>query len=264
MKTSSVHSSFTGLALKSVGLIMIVSALLEYIILAIPSPGVDLKDPTLWRQWQLEFTTQIVDRGIIPMVGVALLLTGYWVANNFGGSRTEPNASGGYLKTGVLLLSSFLGLIFLLLVPLHFNNVRVQANQRLQQIEQQATQQETQLDAQAKQLGTLVKAPEQIEQVEQRIDQQLQQAIESGQVPPQQIAQAEAFKKQLQAIKENPEALNQQVEARQTQIRTSKLEEEKRVTTNLWKSGIRTGLSSLFLAIGYIVIGWTGLRSLSS
>lgn len=59
MKSSVVYSPFTALALKTVGLILIVSALLDYVILAIPF------NP-LQREWQLSFTTQIVDRGVIP------------------------------------------------------------------------------------------------------------------------------------------------------------------------------------------------------
>jgi hypothetical protein len=62
MKSSPVYSPFTALALKVVGLIMIVSSLVDYIFLAIPLNAGQ-------RAWQLAYVGQLVDRGILPMVG---------------------------------------------------------------------------------------------------------------------------------------------------------------------------------------------------
>lgn len=233
---------------------MILSSLLDYIILAIPfSP--------LKPEWQFSFTTQMVDRGIIPMVGIALLLAGYWIGNS-GSSSAEPRSAVQDLRFWALILASILGLIFLLLVPLHVNNIRLQSNKALERIEEQAKAAETQVQDQAKQFDALLKNPQQLAQVEQRLDQQLQAATQSGQVPPEQLAQAQGFMQQLEAIKKNPKALNQKVSERQTEIRTKKLEAESQARTEALKSGIRTGLSSLLLAIGYFLIGVIGLRSL--
>jgi hypothetical protein len=248
MKSSSVYSPFTALALKIVGLIMILSSLLDYIILAIPSPGVS----PLKSEWQLALTSQLVDRGIIPMVGIALLVTGYWIANSVGASEAKSSVQD--LRFWAFILSSLLGLIFLLLVPLHFNNIRLQSDAALKQINQRATQAETQLDNQTKQVDALVKDPQKLSE--------LDKAIQSGQVKGPQLAQLQALREQLNTFKQDPKALNQQVEAAQTQIRSGRLEAEKRARSEALKLGLRTGLSSLLLAIGYIAIGWTGLRNL--
>ncbi|NEO31474.1 MAG: hypothetical protein F6K36_13770 [Symploca sp. SIO3C6] len=259
MKTSSVYSPFTALTLKLVGLVMIVSSLLDYIILAIPSNSFESADA--FRNWQWAVTTQSVDRGVVPLVGIALFLVGYWIRNSFNDRGTEPTSYTGEIRFWVLVLSTILGLLFLLLVLLHTSNTLWRSNKAFEQIEQQATQVETQLRTTTEQLKT----PEGIERAQQRLA-QLERAIESGQVPqaqlPQAQAQLQAIKAQLQALKENPEAVNQKFDENLNQILSRKLEAENRVKANVWKSGIKTIVSSLLLAIGYTFIGWTGLRSL--
>ncbi|MBD0363495.1 MAG: hypothetical protein ICV55_12110 [Coleofasciculus sp. C3-bin4] len=247
MQSSPAYSPFTALTLKVVGLIMIVSSLLDFIILAIPFKPLD-------RAWQLGFTTQIVDRGIIPMVGIALLVAGYWIGNSIGGSSTEPKSSVQDLRFWAFLLSTLLGLIFLLLVPLHFINISKQSDEALKQITQKASQAEVQLDSQTKQVDAIVKDPQKLSELER--------AIESGQVQGEQLARLQALREQLQTFKKDPKALKEQVAAAQTQIRSGKLEAENRAKTEALKLGLRTGLSSLLLAVGYSAIGWTGLRSL--
>ncbi|NEO42551.1 MAG: hypothetical protein F6J90_42040 [Moorea sp. SIOASIH] len=263
MNTNSVYSSFTALTLKVVGLIMIVSSLLDYIILAIPPQGASLLKP----EWQLNFATQVVDRGIIPMVGIGFLFAGYWIAQSAATASTEPKSSVQDLRFWVLCLSSFLGLVFLLMVPLHLNNLRLQSSQALEQINQRAKTAEVQLENRTQQVTELLKSPQGIAQVEKRLA-DLDAAIKSGRIPAQQLDQAKAqanrVRQQLQAIKENPDLLNQEVEQNINQIRSQKLQLEKRATTEAFKLGIKTGLSSLLLAIGYIAIGWTGLRGLGS
>ncbi len=236
---------------------MIVSSLLDYIILAIPFKALD-------EAWMANFTTQIVDRGIIPMVGIALLLAGYWIGSSLSGGSSEPRSLVQDLRFWALILSSILGLIFLLLIPLYARNIQVQSTKALQRIDEQAKVAETQLESQAQQFDALLKNPDQLGQVEQRLTQQLQAATQSGQVPPEQLAQAQDFMQQLEALKKNPKALTQRVAERQTEIRSKQLEAKNQAQTEALKLGIRTGLSSLLLAIGYSLIGWMGLRSLGN
>ncbi|MEW6496732.1 MAG: HpsJ family protein [Cyanobacteriota bacterium] len=245
MTSSPIYSPFTALALKVVGLIMIVSSLLDYIFLAIPfNPG--------QRAWQLALTTQLVDRGILPMVGIAFLLVGYWISNSMGApSARKPLVQD--LRFWALLLSSILGLIFLLLVPLHINNVVQQSNEAFKQINQGASQAQSLLEAQTKQVDELVKDPQRLSELEK--------AINSGQVQGQQLAQLQALRDKLNTFKKDPKALNQEVGAAQERITREKQQKESQARTETLKIGLRTSLSSLFLAIGYIAIGWSGLRS---
>ena len=80
-------SSVAARTLKVVGIILILSALLDCIVLSLPGETSDMIN----RGWQLAAATQIVDRGIIPLIGIALLLTGFWVDSSTGVSIERRN-----------------------------------------------------------------------------------------------------------------------------------------------------------------------------
>lgn len=230
---------------------MILAALLDMIVLPIPYNWVD-------RAWQISFTTQVVDRGIIPLLGLALLMTGLWFEGGSAGKAKGLNRSKG-LKTSALVLACVLGLFYILIFPLHLNNVRLDSRQTQEQISQEATQAEAQLDSRLN-----AEVGQQQGQISQLLanPQQLAQALQSGQVTQEQAALLEEFR-------DDPAALDQFLEERAGQLRTQlqteigmrREEATSRAKTEALKSGLRIGLSSLLLAIGYIVVGWTGLKT---
>jgi len=254
MKSSPVYSPFTALALKVVGLIMIVSSLVDYIFLAIPLNAGQ-------RAWQLAYVGQLVDRGILPMVGIAFLLLGYWLESSMGASASEQRSLIQDLRFWALCLSSLLGLIFLLVVPLHINNVVQQSDVELKQLNDRVTLAQSQIEGRAQQIAALVKDPKGLAQLKQQLG-ELDQALESGRVPAEQQPQAKAYRQLLQTITQNPtKAISQEVDAAKAKITKDKQDLENQTKTGALKSALRTGLSSLLLAIGYIIIGWSGLRS---
>lgn len=248
--SSSTASPLAAISLKLVGIVTILSSLLDFLILLLPP---DLLNP----QWQLNVTTQIVDRGIVPFVGIALLLAGFWIDRSVGKSGQPANLLFD-LRFWSCLVASVLGLVFLLLAFLHINNVRITARDALGRVEQEASQATTQLEQRLE--GELSQQQNQLELLLQD-DDRLQQAITSGQVS-----------EDLLQFKDDPGALDQFLdqragEARQrieTEIGTRREDARKRVRQEAIKSGIRISFSSLLLAIGYTVVGWTGLRRLMS
>jgi hypothetical protein len=254
-----IISQFTSFCLKLVGLILILSSLLDYLTLAIPPELLD-------SQWQFNFTTQVVDRGIVPMVGIAFILVGYWIDAS-AGSRVKK--SGFELRVPIFILSSFLGLIFLLLVPLHLNNLRQVSSSTLTQIEQRADQAESNIKAQYDQLNILANDPQRLQQLDSQIK-EIDGILASGQLQGnalnnEQIQSLEERKKQLQNFRElaqNPEDLEGRLSQLQNQLRDERLEQENRAKANALKQGLRTGLNSLLLAIGYIALGWLGLKNM--
>lgn len=249
--------------LKLVGVILILSFLLDFVILSFPFRTLD-------KGWQINFATQMIDRGVIPMVGLALIFAGYWINNSAEQAPTNRTAWLD-LKLWALLLSSLLGLLFLVLFPLHINNVRQASAQTIQRINQEATQAETQLQTRLTSDQAQAQLQNQQTQVKSQIndllknEQLLNQALQSEQVP-------EQFKNLLRQSQANPQGLDQLLEQQfnaetlrnqgVTQIERRKLEAEQQATQEAWKSGLRVGMSSLLLSIGYIAIGWTGLRSI--
>jgi hypothetical protein len=259
----------TALSLKVVGVILILSFLLDFLILLLPFQATD-------RGWQINLATALVDRGIVPMVGLGILFAAYWIENASGSDRS-PMID---LRFPALILSSILGLLFLLIFPLHLNNVRQASTQTVNQINQDAEQAENQLNNQLAQFQAQVNNEQgkaQLEQVRNQAkaqftellkdEQKYKQALENPQIP-------QAQKELLKKFKANPQELDkfiaQQtdpqglVNQRRTQIRQRKEEAEKQAKDSAWKSGLRIGISSLLLSIGYIIIGWTGLKGLGA
>ena len=87
--------------LRVVGYILIISSLLDYITLLATANFQDKQSLAL-------AITQLVDRGVIPMIGLALAITGAWLeANATGTDRAKPFIS---LKFWALVISGLLGL----------------------------------------------------------------------------------------------------------------------------------------------------------
>lgn len=257
MNSNPAFASFTAIALKVVAVILILSSLVDYITLLIPF------DPTV-PQWQIGFTNAIVDRGIIPMVGIVFLLIGYWVGNT-----VEPGGRGGSMFTDLrfwaFLLASVLGLLFLLLVPLHISNLSRISADRLEEIDQQASTLEAQITQQQERIDALLGDTAQLDQQVAQLDEVIESGSFQGQeIPPEQLAQAEQLRTQILTVRENPELVQEEIEQRKTELATQRAELESQAKTEAFKNGIRIGISSFLLAIGYIAIGWTGFKGLGT
>lgn len=259
--TSRQFSSTTSLILKLVGGILILSSLVDYLVLLIPLN-------LLNRGWQINVASSLVDRGIVPMVGMAIIFIAFWMDSATEGS-TKPAKPFTSLRFWVALLASLLGLLYLLLFPLHLNNTRLARAEALSEINKQASEAQTQLETQ-------ISSDQFQQQIQQRKTQlrdqfaglaqnpdALNQALSNPNVPPE-------VKTILEQSKSNPRAieefLNQQADTLPTQllgqIRDRKQELEQQAKTQSLKSSLQTGVSSLLLAIGYITLGWTGLKGL--
>lgn len=257
-------SSVAARTLKVVGIILILSALLDCIVLSLPGETSDMIN----RGWQLAAATQIVDRGIIPLMGIALLMTGFWVDSSTGVSIERRNFWLD-LRFWALLISSLLGLIYLLLVPVHLNNTRLELKDALVQVDREAGQAEGQLEAQMKSEQFKTQIEQLKSQRRSQIGSLLQdegkmaQALNSPEVP-------KELKAVLRDSKNDPKALDKFLEQQaqelpnqaRNEIRTRKQQKEKELRTRSRNSSLQTGISSLLLAIGYITVGWTGLRSM--
>ncbi|MEC4805294.1 MAG: HpsJ family protein [Jaaginema sp. PMC 1079.18] len=260
MNSNPAFASFTAIALKVVAVILILSSLVDYITLLIPF------NPTV-TEWQVGFTNAIVDRGIIPMVGIVFLLIGYWISNT-----VEPIGGGSMfadLRFWAFLLASILGLLFLLLVPLHISNLSNLSADRLTAIDQEASTLEERISLEEERLKNTLNDQAQLDQQLKQLDTIIESgAVQGQELSPEQIQQAEALRQQLLTARENPEALQTElqteIDKRKTELATQRTELESQAKTEAFKNGIRIGISSFLLAIGYIAIGWTGFKGLGT
>ncbi|MGG6237528.1 hormogonium polysaccharide biosynthesis protein HpsJ [Nodosilinea sp. AN01ver1] len=248
--TSPVASPLAAIALKVAGAIAILSALLDFLILLIPPNPTNV-------QWQLATTTQLVDRGIVPLIGIALLLVGLWVDSSVGRMAQRKSLTTD-LRFWACALASVLGLVYLLLTLLHLNAVRLSSQTALAQVGTEASQAatelqqrlSTELSQQQSQLGAVLQNEE-----------LLNQAIQSGQLPPDIEQYRDDPDGLTQFLQQRADQAQQQIEA---EIGTRRAEAERRVRTEAWRSAIRISVISLLLAAGFSIIGWLGLRRLLS
>ena len=251
--------AFTSLSLKLIGVVLILSSLLDYITLAIPF---NLQSS----QWQIGLVTSIVERGIVPLVGIGFMLIGYCIDNL---NDATPSKSFEFnLQISIYVLATIMGLIFLLMVPLHLNNLNEAKINALNQIEQGAGQGADQIQAFLSQIDQLSKNPQRLSQQIQ----QLNQVVESGQVQGQslnsqqleRLQQQRTQLEQLQDLSKNPteyknriDELTKQLEG---QLVNQRRQAENKAKTQALKQSLRIGLSSLMLAIIYSVVGWIGFK----
>ncbi len=254
------YSAFTSLTLKLIGVVFVLSSLLDQITIILP--------PQFSNQsWIVGSIAQIVDRGVVPLVGMAFMLVGYFID---GLANANPLKKSGFnLKLPIYMLATLWGLVFLLMVPFYLINLNNVKTNALEQIQERVGQQAEQIEQNLSQLNNLSNNPGQLNATLR----QLNQAIEAGQVQGRQLnaQQLEGLRQQrdqlqgLRDLAQNPEEFKKRIEERKNQLETQLLnnrkEIENRTTIEALERSLSTGLSSLMLAIVYSVIGWFGLKS---
>ena len=254
--SSSKISNFTSLCLKTIGGILILTSILDYLTLAIPLQFSDV-------QWQISLTSQMVDRGIVPMVGITFVVLSYWLESNLSQAKTNKGFD---LRLPAFCLSLFLGVIFFLLVPLHLNNLRFVSSQNLAQIDASAEEAQSLISQRYEQL----KNPQSIQLITRRIG-DIDQTLNSGKlegktITPEQRQQLTSTKEQLETLNQNaknPESIDARLNEAQNKLKTETSAQKNKAKTQAVKQGLRIGISSLLLSIGYLLMGWFGLQSLN-
>lgn len=256
-------STFTSLALKLSGLIFIVSFLLDVLILPLTS------DPFPYNftnsQWQLAFVTTWVDRGVVPLIGITLVLVGYWIDSS--AKDASPKKSKIDVRLPIFILSSIFGILYLLMIPVQWNNINQIKNTTLTQITQGVGQGEQQIQSYLAQIQTLSQNPQQLnQQIEQRT-----QVIESGQfqgqpLSPEQLQNLRQQREQLSNLRElakKPKEFKQKIDEIKNQLQTTLQDRQNKAQNQArldgFKQFFRIAIQAMLLAIGFAVIGWLGL-----
>ncbi len=247
-----VSSFLTPLALKTAGAVLILSSLIDLIfMLRFPPENLVLEDNTWW----LYATNQLVDRGLLPLVGIAFVVAGDWikiVSTEDGGDR------GNAWRIGTFSLASLLGLIFVLIIPFQLMTTNEIKDRDIKKISTQFVEIEQKIKTNLQQIGSQSKdkIKEQLKQEITAIDKN----IKEGKVPSESIANAQAQKAKLESLLADPSKISQESEQNLQQLQKQKKQLETQADERMLKTGVRTSLASLLLAIAYIAIGWTGLR----
>jgi hypothetical protein len=253
------------LALKIVGIICILSFFVDFLFLISPFQPTD-------RLWLIGLLRNLVDRGVVPLVGVGFILVGSGME-----SSDTPSLN---LKLPTFILSILLGLMFFVIAPLHVINVNQYKVQTVDRFNREANQLENQIKAQAAQVQTQLGNQQVKDALEKqkaafkeqlagqlneviKDEQRYNQALNNPSIPQPQ-------KDLLKKYKTDPKALDdfianqtdpQQIATQRAgQIRDQKEQRLKQTEQDAWKE-VRVALSSFLLSIAFVVIGWTGLRN---
>jgi hypothetical protein len=203
--------------------------------------------------WSLNFTTIIVEEGIIPILGIALMFCAYGFEEILGLAPPQPKLRWNSIKFWVYLLSFFFGIIFLLIIPLHISNAVAVSNEAVETANKTAKEEkeilEQRLEEQKNIIGDML-----------RNQPKLDAFIKKRQLSEEQIANLAKFKNNPNAFKVKVEevrsTLTQQIESKQQQeIQKSQL--------SAFHSSLKICLTSLLLASCYLTIGWSGFRDKS-
>ena len=236
-----VSSFLTPLALKTAGAVLILSSLIDLIFMLCFPPETLVLEGS---RWWLYATSQLVDRGLLPLVGIAFVVAGDWieiVSTEDGGDR------GNMRRIATFSLASLLGLIFILIIPFQIMTTNDFKSQDLKKIGDEASQVQQGIKSNLQQIDALSK--DKVKEQLVAIDKEL--AI--GQAQGERLANLQLNKLLLT----DPKKFAQKAEQN---LQVQKQKRETQVSTRMIQTGVRTSLASFLLAIAYITIGWTGLR----
>ena len=236
-----VSSFLTPLALKTAGAVLILSSLIDLIFkILLPPENLVLEG----ERWWLYATSQLVDGGLLPLVGISFMVAGDWiriVSTEDGGDR------GNAWRIGTFSLASLLGLIFVLIIPFQLMKTNDIRSQDFKRIDTEAAG----LKSNIQQMKALSK--EQVNQQIVTIDKELKSGLAQGE----RLVGLQLTKSKLELLVSDPKKFD--LESQQS-IQTQKQGAEDRISKRMLQTGVRTSLASLLLAIAYITIGWAGLR----
>lgn len=236
-----VSSFLTPLALKTAGAVLILSSLIDLIFMLWFPPENLVLDGN---RWWLYATSQLVDRGLLPLVGIAFVVAGDWikiVSTEDGGQR------GNNWRVGTFALASLLGLIFILIIPFQLITNNDFKDRDLKKIGEQANQVQQGIKTSVQQVTALSK-----EKVKEQLN-AIDKELASGQAQGERLANLQLNK----ILLTDPQKFAQK-SAQDLEVQKQKREAQ--VSARMIQTGGRTSLASLLLAIAYITIGWTGLR----
>jgi hypothetical protein len=241
--------------LQLVGIILVLTFFLDFIIRLVALP-------VTTDEMQYQLLNEFIDRGVMPLIGLALVYLGFWLKQT-SIPRKENASAWKDPNFWTFVFASLLGLLFLIVVPFHYSMTGKLFTKGMEQFDQRVAQEELRVQQGLRQL-------EQEKQQWQAISKdanQIDALLQSPQIPPEQKAQLQQLKQDPVALEKAAQNTIVQVEENLKQVKEQQAELEKRKAEQIDQakgerlmSRARSAVRSLLLALGFALIGWTGLR----
>ncbi len=241
--------------LQLVGIILVLTFFLDFLIRLIALP-------VTTDEMQYNLMNEFIDRGVMPLIGLALVYLGFWLKRT---SRTGAGNDVAWKDPNfwTFVFASLLGLLFLIVIPFHYAKTGALFTKGMEQFDQRVAQDELRVQQGLRQL-------EQEKQQWQAISKdagQIDTLLQNPQVPQQQKAALQQLKQDPVAREKAAQNTLVQIEENLKQIKTQQTELEKRKAEQVDQakgerlmSRTRAAMRSVLLAVGFALIGWTGLR----
>jgi|GEM_PF-237525 thiol:disulfide interchange protein len=264
-RPGSLNSSLT---LKVVGIVCILSFFIDFAILLLGFSPSNV-------EWIVNLTTSLVDRGIVPLVGLGMLFAAFWI-DKADGNNNRPQ--GIDLKLPSVIISIFLGALFIGTFGLHLININQLKEQKIEEISQKTSQAETQLKNQLAQIQSQLDTPQgkaRQEEVRTQLKAQLTATLHDNQKYNDALNNPrlpQNLKDLLKTAKANPKDIDKLVAQRtdpqtagdqQLQLIRSQRDQAINEAQNFaLTSGLRIAFTSLVLCISFAIIGGVGLKDM--
>lgn len=229
----------TSLVLPVVGIVLILTFVFDFVIRLF---SLQWNKPEI----QINFWNELIDRGVIPLIGLALVYAGFWL-NGMLSHKSDPEDSPAPSPANnpqfwTFVFASLLGLVFLLLLPLHFSASGEVVNAAITRTDQQEAQMKFGIQQEQQQIQQVISTPGQLDEI-----------LKTRKLPPEQLALFEELKK-------DPKALDKRAAQKLEEMKKQKQQVLNQVNQEVGQIRWRYEIRSLLLALGFISIGWTGLR----
>lgn len=191
--------------------------------------------------WQQGFLNELMDRGITPLLGLTFIFVGSLF--KFGSDPDRRNES--LVKDArfwMFIVASLFGLLYLILIPLHFGTTGKILSETVTQFDQEAARAGQEIQSQQAQLKSIVDSGE------------IDKLIANEQLPP-------AQKQLLTEVKADPALVEKRAQEELGKIETQKNTAIEKANNEAMLARLRSELRSGLLAIAYAALGWTGLRN---
>jgi len=229
--------------LKLAGIALIAITIVNYLMIFVPP---DFTNPRWW--WTL--TSQIIEQGILPLFGLALVFAGFAI-NLFSGTDHLEGQWIGSNEPRAYQLSLLFGLIFLVMIPLHSVAAIMNSQAAIDRLDQELTKQEEQL------------------QLQLNRQKQIYTKLLAGEVKVEDLVGSKPLTKEqmemLTKIQDKPEVLDRQIQSVQTSMKKDLQERQAKARESskfaAWKSIFRLGLTSFILSACYFNLAWIGLHT---
>jgi hypothetical protein len=257
-----VSSFLTPLALKTAGIVVILTSLID-LLFKLWFSSENMMQPNNFPAecgslWWLTTTSQLVEGGLLPLIGISFIVAGDWIKIV---STEDGGDQGNAWRIGTFGLASLLGLIFVLIIPFQLNGTNCIKTNDLKNLSVGVTKAQEQVKANLAEVSTL--SPDDIKKQTAAVNDEIKKLaglLSSGTVQGENLIGLKASLENLQAKSLLLSDSKKFAQVQAQKLQTEKQTMEDKASKRMIQTGARTSLASFLLAIAYITIGWTGLR----